>query len=119
MQQGWIHAVLVGADRIASNGDTINKIGTYGLALAAKAHGVPFLVAAPFSTIDFGLTTGQAVPLTQHDPEEIYRIGDTVTSPSAATFYNPAADVTPADLVTAFITEKGAFPPADLAEVRG
>jgi methylthioribose-1-phosphate isomerase len=118
MQQGWIHAVLVGADRIAANGDTINKIGTYGLALAAKAHGVPFLVAAPVSTIDFGLSTGESIPLAQHDPEEIYRVGDTVTSPSTATFYNPAADVTPADLVTAFITEKGAFAPGDLAEVK-
>lgn len=117
MKQGWIHAVLVGADRIAANGDTINKIGTYGLALAAKAHDIPFFVAVPMSTIDFKLSSGQGVALAQHDPEEIYRIGDTVTSPSAATFYNPAADITPADLITAFVTEKGVIPPHELTNL--
>lgn len=117
MQQGWIHAVLVGADRIAANGDTINKIGTYGLALAAKAHGIPFFVAASVSTIDFSLARGQDVALTQHAPEEIYRIGETVTSPEAATFYNPAADITPPDLVTAFLTEQGAIAPANLGSL--
>ncbi len=118
MQQGWIHAVLVGADRIAANGDAINKIGTYGLALAAKAHQIPFFVAAPVSTIDFDLPTGQDIVITQHIPEEIYKLGDSVTSPREATFYNPAADITPANLITVYITEKGAFPPDKLVSVR-
>lgn len=118
MQQGWIHAVLVGADRIAANGDTINKIGTYGLALVAQAHQIPFFVAAPVSTIDFDLSTGRDITLTQHSPEEIYRIGDTITSPDAATFYNPAADVTPADLITAYLTEEGAISPQELPSLR-
>lgn len=118
MQQGFIHAVLVGADRIAANGDTLNKIGTYGLALAAKAHDIPFFVAAPTSTIDFDLATSQEITITQHDPEEIYRFGHTVASPQTATFYNPAVDVTPADLITAFITEKGAIAPTCLRDLQ-
>jgi methylthioribose-1-phosphate isomerase len=117
MQQGWIHAVLVGADCIAANGDTINKIGTYGLALAAKAHNIPFFVVAPLSTLDAELASGQEVSVTQHAPEEIYKIGDMITSPDTATFYNPAVDVTPAHLVTAFITEEGPIAPKDLATI--
>jgi len=115
LQQGWIDAVLVGADCIAANGDTINKIGTYGLALAAQAHNVPFFVAAPTSTVDASLANGQGVTLTQHRPEEIYCLGDTITSPDTATFYNPAADVTPAHLITAFVTEKGVVTPDSLS----
>jgi methylthioribose-1-phosphate isomerase len=118
LQQGIVHTVLVGADRIAANGDTINKIGTYGLALAAKAHGIPFFVAASISTIDFAIPTGKDVAITQHAPEEIYRFGDIVTSPREATFYNPAADMTPADLITAIITEKGAVAPQELMTLR-
>jgi len=119
LQQGLVHAVLVGADRIAANGDTLNKIGTYGLALAAKAHQIPFFVAAPISTIDFAIPTGQAMGITQHSPEEIYRLGDTVTSPQTATFYNPASDLTPAELITAIITEEGAIEPHALAGIKG
>jgi methylthioribose-1-phosphate isomerase len=118
MQQGLIHAVLVGADRIAANGDVINKIGTYGLALAAKAHNIPFFVATPLSTIDFAIPSGQDIPITEHAHEEIYKIGDTLTSPKGANFYNPASDVTPANLVTAIVTEKGTVAPDQLTSLQ-
>lgn len=114
MQQGLIHAVIVGADRIAANGDTANKIGTYSLAIVAKAHNIPFFVAAPVSTIDFALSNGSQIPIEERHPEEIYQIGDTILTPSGAEFYNPAFDMTPADLITAIITENGAFAPHDL-----
>ncbi|MGH1396648.1 MAG: S-methyl-5-thioribose-1-phosphate isomerase [Trichormus sp.] len=114
MQQNLIHAVIVGADRIAANGDTANKIGTYSLAIVAKAHNIPFFVAAPVSTIDFALSNGSQIPIEERHPEEIYQIGDTILTPSGAEFYNPAFDMTPADLITAIITENGAFPPHEL-----
>jgi methylthioribose-1-phosphate isomerase len=117
MQRGLIQAVLAGADRIAANGDVISKIGTYSLALLARAHNLPFLVAAPLSTIDFDLASGQAAPLVQHDPEEIYRLGSTVTSPHGSAFYNPASDVTPAALVTAIVTEEGVVNPHCLTDL--
>jgi methylthioribose-1-phosphate isomerase len=117
MQQGLIQAVLVGADRIAANGDVISKIGTYSLALLARAHNLAFLVAAPLSTIDVSLGSGQAAPLVQHDPEEIYRLGSTVTCPHGAAFYNPASDVTPAALITAIVTEGGAVAPHSLQDL--
>ncbi|BAZ29592.1 aIF-2BI family translation initiation factor [Cylindrospermum sp. NIES-4074] len=116
MQRGLIHAVVVGADRIAANGDTANKIGTYSLAIASKAHDIPFFVAAPLSTIDFELTDGSQIPIEERHPTEIYQIGDTILTPSGAEFYNPAFDVTPANLITAIITENGAFAPGDLAK---
>jgi methylthioribose-1-phosphate isomerase len=115
IQQGLIHAVLVGADRIAANGDTINKIGTYSLALAAKAHNVPFFVAAPLSTVDFTMESGQSAAVTEGPAEAIYSIGEMITAPEGARYYNPTADVTPAELITAFITEQGAIAPHDLA----
>lgn len=114
MQQGLINAVVVGADRIAANGDTANKIGTYSLALVAKAHNIPFFVAAPLSTIDFDLSTGSQIPIEERDPIEIYRVGDTIITPLGVEFYNPAFDVTPSDLITAIITEKGVFAPGEL-----
>ncbi|WP_199250507.1 S-methyl-5-thioribose-1-phosphate isomerase [[Phormidium] sp. ETS-05] len=118
MQQGMIDAVIVGADRIAANGDTANKIGTYSLALVAKAHNIPFFVAAPLSTIDFDLSTGSEIPIEQRDKAEIYRIGDTIVTPtSGVEFYNPAFDVTPAQLITKIITEHGAFPPGELGKL--
>lgn len=118
MQQGMIDAVVVGADRIAANGDTANKIGTYSLALVAKAHNIPFFVAAPLSTIDFALSTGASIPIEQRDNAEIYRIGDTIVTPtSGVEFYNPAFDVTPAQLITKIITEYGAFPPGELGKL--
>ncbi|MBE9189531.1 S-methyl-5-thioribose-1-phosphate isomerase [Gloeocapsopsis crepidinum LEGE 06123] len=116
MQQGLIHAVVVGADRIAANGDTANKIGTYSLAIVAQAHNVPFFVAAPLSTIDFSLTSGDEIPIEERDASEVYAIGETIITPEGVEFYNPAFDVTPADLITAIITEHGAFAPNQLQE---
>ncbi len=114
MQQGMIDGVIVGADRIAVNGDTANKIGTYSLAVVAKSHNVPFFVAAPISTIDFELENGSQIPIEERHPSEIYQVGETVICPPGVEFYNPAFDVTPANLITAIITEKGAFHPDEL-----
>ncbi len=116
MKQGLIHAVVVGADRIAANGDAANKIGTYSLAIVAKAHHIPFFVAAPLSTVDFELPDGSQIPIEERNPEEIYQIGDTILTPSGVDFYNPAFDVTPAELITAIITENGAFAPGELTK---
>ncbi len=114
MKRGLIHAVIVGADRITANGDTANKIGTYSLAIVAKAHNIPFFVAAPLSTVDFQLKTGAEIPIEERDVTELYQIGKTQICPTGVEFYNPAFDVTPADLITAIITEKGAVSPQDL-----
>ncbi|MEA5470299.1 S-methyl-5-thioribose-1-phosphate isomerase [Spirulina sp. 06S082] len=114
MKQGLIHAVVVGADRIAANGDAANKIGTYGLAVIAKAHNVPFFVAAPLSTVDFKLETGTEIPIEERDAKEIYQVGETRLCPDGVDFYNPAFDVTPATLIEAIITEKGAVKPEEL-----
>jgi len=114
MQQGLVHGVLVGADRIAANGDTVSKIGTYSLAVIAQAHKIPFWVAAPVSTIDFAIASGADMTITQHPPEEIYALGERITSPKGATFYNPASDMTPAHLITAIVTEQGAIAPDQL-----
>ncbi|MFN6561473.1 MAG: S-methyl-5-thioribose-1-phosphate isomerase [Nostoc sp. ChiSLP01] len=116
MKQGLIHAVVVGADRIAANGDTANKIGTYSVAIAAKAHNIPFFVAAPLSTVDFELADGSKIPIEERDPTEIYQVGDTMLTPAEVDFYNPAFDVTPAELITAIITENGAIAPSELAK---
>ncbi|MGB3236735.1 MAG: S-methyl-5-thioribose-1-phosphate isomerase [Geitlerinemataceae cyanobacterium] len=114
MQRGLIDAVVVGADRIAANGDTANKIGTYSLAIVARAHSVPFFVAAPLSTVDFGLADGTGIPIEERDPEEIYQIGETRLAPKGIDFYNPAFDITPAALITAIVTECGSVAPGDL-----
>ncbi|MBW4522274.1 MAG: S-methyl-5-thioribose-1-phosphate isomerase [Scytolyngbya sp. HA4215-MV1] len=116
MQRGLIDAVVVGADRIAANGDTANKIGTYSVALIAKAHQIPFFVAAPLSTIDFKLTDGSEIPIEERDPSEIYAVGNTRLCPEGVEFYNPAFDVTPAHLIAAIITEFGAIAPGQLKE---
>lgn len=118
MQRGMIDAVVVGADRIAANGDAANKIGTYSVALIAKAHNIPFFVAAPLSTVDFSLSDGSQIPIEERDPQEVFKIGDTVICPGGVSFYNPAFDVTPANLITALITEHGAIAPADLTHLR-
>jgi methylthioribose-1-phosphate isomerase len=118
MQKGMIDAVVVGADRIAANGDAANKIGTYSLALVAKAHQIPFFVAAPLSTIDFKLETGAEIPIEERDNTEVYKVGDTILTPPGVDFYNPAFDVTPAELITKIITEHGAVDPGDLAQFR-
>ncbi|MCC5618841.1 S-methyl-5-thioribose-1-phosphate isomerase [Nostoc sp. CHAB 5836] len=116
MKQGLIHAVVVGADRIAANGDTANKIGTYSVAIAAIAHNIPFFVAAPLSTVDFELADGSQIPIEEREPTEIYQVGDTILTPAGVDFYNPAFDVTPAELITAIITENGAIAPHELAK---
>ncbi len=119
MQRGLIDAVVVGADRIAANGDTANKIGTYSLAIVAQKHQIPFFVAAPLSTIDFALADGSQIPIEERHPAEIYQIGDNQLTPDGVEFYNPAFDVTPGELITAIITESGAFAPGDLTKSRG
>ena len=118
MKQGLIDAAIVGADRIAANGDTANKIGTYSLALVAKAHNVPFFVAAPLSTVDFELSSGSQIPIEERHPSEIYQIGETITCPPGIEFYNPAFDVTPAELITGIITEKGVVAPSELQKLQ-
>jgi methylthioribose-1-phosphate isomerase len=116
MKLGLIDVVVVGADRIAANGDAANKIGTYGVALCAKAHNIPFYVAAPVSTIDFQLMDGNGIPIEERDPAEIHTVGTTQICPLGVEFYNPAFDVTPAELIAGIITEHGVFAPADLNE---
>lgn len=118
MKHGRVDAVVVGADRITANGDTANKIGTYSLALVARAHNLPFFVAAPLSTVDFKLADGGQIPIEERDPIEIAQIGDTQICPPEIEFYNPAFDVTPAELVTAIITEHGVVKPADLIQLQ-
>ena len=118
MQKKMIHAVVVGADRIAANGDAANKIGTYGLAVIAKMHNVPFFVAAPLSTVDFDLQDGTQIPIEERDPTEIYQIGETRLCPEGVDFYNPAFDVTPNSIITAIITEKGAVKPTELISLQ-
>jgi methylthioribose-1-phosphate isomerase len=106
---------VVGADRIAANGDVANKIGTYSVAVLAKAHGIPFYVAAPYSTIDLGTKSGKDIPIEQRNPAEVTNIhGGHPIAPSGVDVYNPAFDVTPADLITGIITERGVFKPGDL-----
>ncbi|CAD5981717.1 Methylthioribose-1-phosphate isomerase [Planktothrix tepida] len=116
MKQGLIDAVIVGADRITANGDAANKIGTYSLAIVAKAHNVPFFVAAPLSTVDFKLATGDEIPIEERDATEVYQVGSTRICPEGVEFFNPAFDVTPAELITAIITEKGAVIPSELKQ---
>ena len=112
MAQKKVQAVIVGADRIASNGDTANKIGTNTVANLAKEHGIPFYVAAPLSTVDFAITDGTQIPIEQRKEEEIRQFNNRQTVPDAAEVFNPAFDVTPEKYITAIITEKGvAFPP--------
>jgi methylthioribose-1-phosphate isomerase len=107
MAQGRIQAVIVGADRIAANGDTANKIGTYALAILAKEHGIPFYVAAPFNTIDIATTTGEAIPIEQRNPRELTHFNGVQITPDGVGIENPAFDVTPAKYIAAIITERG------------
>ena len=118
MRQRRIDAVIVGADRIAANGDTANKIGTYSAAVNAKMHGIPFYVAAPFSTFDLNLKNGAQIPIEQRDPEEIRRGFGRQTAPDGIKIYNPAFDVTPAELVTGIITEEGVITPVSSRTIR-
>ena len=109
MKRGDVDLVITGADRIAANGDTANKIGTYGLAVLARHHGIPFYVAAPFSTIDPAVATGAAIAIEERDPAEVRGVAGRQTAPAASPVFNPAFDVTPAELITAIITERGIF----------
>lgn len=114
MKQGGIDAVIVGADRIAANGDTANKIGTYSLAVLAKRHGIPFYVAAPLSTIDPGLPSGEGIPIEERGAEEVRALPGGGMLPEGYNIWNPAFDVTEAELITAIITERGVqLPPFD------
>ncbi len=118
MKEGRVQLVIVGADRIAANGDTANKIGTYGVALLAKAHGIPFYVAAPSSTFDLSLESGAAIPIEQRDPREITHGFGKQTAPDGIHVYNPAFDVTPSELIAGLITEKGLIQPVSHATIR-
>jgi methylthioribose-1-phosphate isomerase len=111
MSRGEVDAVIVGADRIAANGDTANKIGTYGLAVLAQYHKIPFYVAAPMSTVDLSMASGQKIPIEERDHDEVRKIrGQYITMPDVKVF-NPAFDVTPGKLITAIITETGIIRP--------
>jgi methylthioribose-1-phosphate isomerase len=107
MAQGKVDLVVIGADRIAANGDTANKIGSYSLAVLADAHGIPFYVAAPTSTIDLSIKSGAEIPIEERSPREIVRVGQTLIAPEDVAAAHPAFDVTPACLITAFVTERG------------
>jgi methylthioribose-1-phosphate isomerase len=111
MAAGLVDAVVVGADRIAANGDTANKIGTYALACAAARHRIPFVVVAPRSTVDADTPHGNAIPIEQRDSAEVTHLGGAPTTAADTPVYNPAFDVTPADLITAIATEDGAWGP--------
>ena len=111
MARGEVDLIVTGADRIAANGDTANKIGTYSLAVLATHHGIPFYVAAPFSTIDPTLPSGDRIPIEERDGLEVRRVGASHTAPEASPVFNPAFDVTPAALIAGIITERGVFKP--------
>ncbi|WP_139653195.1 S-methyl-5-thioribose-1-phosphate isomerase [Raoultibacter phocaeensis] len=114
MAAGKVDAVVVGADRICANGDTANKIGTYGLAVLAKHHGVPFYIAAPTSTVDAVLSAGSQIPIEQRDATEVASF-----VPDGVCVFNPAFDVTPANLITAIVTERGVFEPESITQALG
>jgi methylthioribose-1-phosphate isomerase len=116
MRQGLIDAVIVGADRIAANGDVANKIGTYPVAVLAKQHELPFYVAAPMSTLDLSIPDGSNIPIEQRTPDEVTHIGGVRIVPDGVPVFNPAFDVTPNQFVTAIITERGvALPPYEVS----
>jgi methylthioribose-1-phosphate isomerase len=113
MREGKVQAVVTGADRIAANGDTANKIGTYGVAVLARAHDIPFYIAAPSSTFDLSIASGEEIPIEQRDPKEITHGFGRQTAPEGVQVYNPAFDVTPAELITGIICEKGVIKPVN------
>lgn len=118
MQRGEVDAVLVGADRIAANGDTANKIGTYNLAVLASRHGIPFYVAAPSSTFDLETATGEEIPIETRPDHEVTHVAGTRITPHEVPVYNYAFDVTPAELISAQITEKGVIRPPSSETIR-
>jgi methylthioribose-1-phosphate isomerase len=109
MRQGKVDLVVVGADRIAANGDTANKIGTYGVAVLAREHQIPFYVAAPLSTIDLGTPDGAHIPIEERNPKEVTHVGPSQVAPKGALVWNPAFDVTPHQYIAGIITERGIF----------
>jgi methylthioribose-1-phosphate isomerase len=111
MQSGQIDLVVTGADRIAANGDTANKIGTYGIALLAKHHGIPFYVAAPISTFDASIASGASIPIEQRAADEVRCVRGSMVTGTDVACYNPAFDVTPAELIRGIVTEKGVLEP--------
>ena len=118
MQKGRVDAVVVGCDRVAANGDFANKIGTYGIAVLAKRHEVPFYVAAPTSSIDLDCASGKDIPIEQRNPKEVSHICGRAIAPKGIKVLNPAFDVTPQDLVSALITEKGVIHPPFARNIR-
>jgi methylthioribose-1-phosphate isomerase len=118
MREGRVQAVITGADRIAANGDAANKIGTYSVATLACAHGIPFYVAAPITTFDLEIESGADIPIEQRAAEEVTRGFGSQTAPAGATVYNPAFDVTPAELITAIVTDRGIIRPVNENTVR-
>lgn len=117
MREGRVQAVVTGADRIAANGDAANKIGTYGVALLAAAHDIPFYVAAPSSTFDLSIPDGSHIPIEQRDPREVTHGFGRQTAPEGVKVYNPAFDVTPARLIKAIICERGVIEPVTAEEI--
>ena len=117
MREKKVQAIVTGADRIAANGDAANKVGTYSVAVLAKAHGIPFYVAAPSSTFDFALPSGDLIPIEERGRNEISHGFGQQTVPDGVDVWNPAFDVTPAELITAIITEKGVISPVSTEAV--
>jgi methylthioribose-1-phosphate isomerase len=119
MRQGKVDLVVVGADRIAANGDTANKIGTYSVAVLAREHGIPFYVAAPLSTIDLGTPDGAHIPIEERNAREVTHAGGSQVVPDGALVWNPAFDVTPHPLIAGIITERGIFRPPFIESLAG
>jgi methylthioribose-1-phosphate isomerase len=118
MRSGRIQLAVTGADRIAANGDAANKIGTYGVALAARHHGIPFYVAAPRSTFDLELPDGSAIPIEERPEDEVRRVREAEIAAPGARCFNPAFDVTPAELISGIVTEFGVVEPVSAANIR-
>jgi methylthioribose-1-phosphate isomerase len=119
MSKGEVDVVVVGADRIAANGDVANKIGTYALAVLAKRHGIPFYVAAPLSSFDRGIPDGSHIPIEERPAAEVTGYRETRWAPEGVSVRNPAFDVTPAELISAIICEKGVATPPYTESIKG
>src|SRR3989339_238004 len=118
MKQKKIDLIIAGADRIASNGDAANKIGTYSLAVLAKHHKIPFYIAAPYSTFDMTIDSGKDIPIEERDSDEVRGFGGVATAPKNVKVYNPAFDVTDHELITAIITEFGIISPVNKSNIK-